>query len=245
MLKTHPFARYVFHKGLRIQPNGTAIPIKVDYLGLAQHYELNTDSLDFTNDKWVAAFFATCTKVKGGYTPVASRGYGVLYSYMILPKSWDESTDPNQKFTAIGLQPFPRPGEQKAYALRLESNEDLNHQQGVKKNFFRNIDQAGEIIYSQSIERKSYFLSTLEKKATKIKRTKRLSKNAFSLACAKYPVKGLNDQDLMEACVNKGIVFVGSPVVEFSTNHEDAFWKKWHNGGEAEFLSRLVYRRVL
>lgn len=244
LLKTHPFVKYVFQKGINILSNGTAIPIKVDFLGLAQHYELKTDLLDFTNDKWVAAFFATSAKVNGRYVPMESKGYGVLYSYTIMPP-WGENVDPNQKFTVIGLQPFPRPGEQRAYALKLEATEDLNDQCGVKKYFFRHNYQAGEVIYNRMNQGEILFpVDALEKKAAKIKRARKLSKTAFRLACANYPLEGLNDQALMQACVDKGIVFVDSPTVGFSRSLEDAFWKRWDNGGEAEFLSKLVYRRI-
>ena len=245
LLKTHPFVKHVYHKGIDIPAKGKAIPIKVDYLGLAQHYELNTDLLDFTNDKWVAAFFAACAKVNGRYVPLESKGYGVIYSYTILPSPWGGGVDPNRKFTAIGLQPFPRPGEQKAYALKLEVNEDLNHQHGVKKNFFRHNYQAAEVIYNRMNQGKVLFpIDALEKKATKIRKSRKLSHAAFRRACANYPFEGLNDQGLMQACMGKGISFVDFPVVGFSSNLEDAFWKKWRNGGEIEFLSKLVYRRV-
>lgn len=249
LLKTHPFVKSIYERGLLIQGKEHPVPIKVDYLGLAQHYELKTDLMDFTNDKWVAAFFATCSKVKGKYVPVKSAGYGVIYSYTVLPEFFDQSVQSAQKstekFTAIGLQPFPRPGEQKGFALKLEPSQELNTLQGVKQYFFRHNYKASEVIYNRMNQGKSLFpADKLINMAKKLKNSKKISKTALRKAFKRYPVPGSGEQELEQKCRDKGFVFVDSPVVSFSRNDEDLFWNQWNNGAKQKFMSQLVLRRV-
>ena len=245
LLQKHPFVKYVFNEGLDISGNNMPISLKVDYLALAQHYELKTDLLDFTNDKWVAAFFATCTKVNGKFIPLNCDGYGVIYSYTIFPEPINETLEQNKKFSPVGLQPFPRPGEQKAFALKLNPQEDLNNLSGVQKYFFRHDYQAAEIVYNRMNEGKSLFPDDeLVKIANKLKDTYKISKKAFRTAYQRYFIESMNEDNVIKLCTEKGIKFVEYPVVSFSKNIEDKFWKSWYNNGRNEFLSKLVYRPV-
>jgi tetratricopeptide (TPR) repeat protein len=61
LLQGHPFVKEVYDKGVNVTCMGEqkTVPLKVSYPGLAQHYGLQTDMIDFTSDKWVAAFLAT------------------------------------------------------------------------------------------------------------------------------------------------------------------------------------------
>lgn len=244
----HPFVCRVFNEGLIIKNCGedVLIKLKVDYLGLAQHYELETEMFDFTNDKWVAAFFATCKKNGDIYKPFESNGYGVFYWYC--PPLEDiiiEVDNVEKKFTAIGLQPFKRPGEQKAFALKMEERENLNVVKGMQKYFFRHDKLASEIIFNRLNQGEAIFpKDEIEKMASIIKTNRKISIDAFELAFQRYPVKNMKKVDMHTACIQKGIKFVNYQVMHFPKGMHEKFVKDWENGGEKDFLSKIVYREV-
>ena len=81
---------------------------------IAQHYELATDRIDLTEDHTVAAFFATNSRKGGVWFPV-NEGVGVLYR--LQRSAFARHMEANLE--CIGKQALPRPGEQKAYTLKL------------------------------------------------------------------------------------------------------------------------------
>ena len=249
LLQTHPFVKLIYNEGIVFKNFGkdVLVSLKVDYLGLAQHYGLDTDMFDFTNDKWVAAFFATCRKENDRYIPMNSKGYGVFYRYSLPPECFLPGIDnliQGKKFSIIGLQPFKRPGEQKGFALKMEEGENLNNVRGIQKYLFRHDKLAAEIIYNRMNQGKNLFpYDELEELAKKIKSSKKISNNAFGLACKKYTVEQMNEEKLRKACIGKGIKFVNYPVVRFSKEIKRNFLTDWKKNGEKKFFSKIVYRQ--
>lgn len=249
LLRNHPFVKLIYNEGIVFENSGkdVLVSLKVGYLDLAQHYKLETDMLDFTNDKWVAAFFATCRKENGRYIPMDSKGYGVVYRYSLPYKYFLPGKDNSiqgKKFSVIGLQPFKRPGEQKGFTLKIEEDENLNNVKGIKKYLFRHDKLAAEIIYNRMNQGKNLFLyDELEELAKKIKNSKKISNHAFELACKKYTVEQMNEEKLREACIGKGFKIVNYPIARFSRDIKKNFLKNWKKNGEKEFFSKIVYRQ--
>jgi len=88
--------------------------IYVDKIALAQHYELETGYLDVSHDFNVAAFFATCCRRDAGWQPQTD-GIGIIYRVDLakVPQ------DPLQFAQAVGLQPLPRPEQQRAWVIEV------------------------------------------------------------------------------------------------------------------------------
>lgn len=112
----------------------------IDIYGLAQHYGLKTDLMDFSSDPMVAGFFATCryNNKTNQYNPYneSIRQKGVIYIILTsffngnsntsdFPIRWGDQINP------IGLQPFKRPGLQKGFSIKLSENQDLRNHPGV------------------------------------------------------------------------------------------------------------------
>ena len=249
LLQTHPFVKLIYNEGIVFKNFGkdVLVSLKVDYLGLAQHYGLDTDMFDFTNDKWVAAFFATCRKDNGKYIPMDSKEDGVLYRYSLPPECFLPGKDnliKGKKISVIGLQPFKRPGEQKGFALKMEEGENLNNVRGTKEYRFRHDKLAAEIIYNRMNQGKNLFpYDELEELAKKIKNSTEISNNAFEFAYKKYTVEQMNEEKLRETCIGKGIKFVNYPIARFSRNIKKNFLKYWKKNGEKEFFSKIVHRQ--
>jgi hypothetical protein len=102
------------------------LKLKVRPEALAQHYEMFTDRMDFSQDYGVAAFFATNRRTaKGTWVPM-EEGQGVVYRlhYPSLRRAL-EAHQRGDDLEFIGQQTWPRPGEQKAWTLRLALGRDL------------------------------------------------------------------------------------------------------------------------
>ena len=123
LLNDYPIIKYIF------KPE----KFKVDYLGLAQHYGLMTDVLDFTSDLNIALFFATCfyDSTLDKYMPLKTEEVqtGYLYVYPLYRAIKSEKSFEDflcDKLQVIGLQPFFRPAAQKGFSLKLNKDESLN-----------------------------------------------------------------------------------------------------------------------
>jgi len=106
--RKHPAWKYAHEIGLQIH-----------HWALAQHYGIATPWLDLTQSIDVAAFFATSEYHEGEWKPKTS-GRGVLYrlDFSSIPQAWDY-------LQLVGLSTFPRPGEQKAWAVPINLNGDF------------------------------------------------------------------------------------------------------------------------
>lgn len=105
-----------------------------DYEGLAQHYGLKTEIMDFSSDIDIALFFAMCPydSATDEYSlPDETKPLkGIIY--VINPMIFDtRSMDGNtvDAFRSIvepiGLQPFDRPAVQRGYGIRLSNKRPL------------------------------------------------------------------------------------------------------------------------
>ncbi|NMM14298.1 MAG: FRG domain-containing protein [Rhodoferax sp.] len=92
---------------------------------IAQHYQYPTQLLDFSRSRDVAMFFATCAYDQAGgvFSPLQS-GTAAFYTVdlreLILQRGGHKS------FLPLGLDPLPRPEAQRALAVRLGPDENLN-----------------------------------------------------------------------------------------------------------------------
>lgn len=101
--------------------------LKVNYLGLAQHYGIETNIIDLTNSFGVAAFFATSdyNPLTDSYIPVTEvMRQGIIY---FLPTGMFSFTPNNKtgKILPIGLEALARPGEQRAFGAYVNTGSDL------------------------------------------------------------------------------------------------------------------------
>lgn len=106
----------------------------VDGHALAQHYGLATHFLDFSEDVWVAGFFASHTYPD--FRPL-TEGVGVLYVM-------DRSRLPENVCYEIGIQPLARPFAQRGWLLKTHPGLNVAHHPSVRPLFFRHRKAAGE-----------------------------------------------------------------------------------------------------
>lgn len=116
-------------------------PLYVDREGLAQHYGLATDMLDVTSHFDVACFFVTCawSNEDRRYQPVVSEeALGAMYR--ITPALMNSMAEPGEPFGPlhiVGWQPLPRPEQQRAFVVKMKSEQDLTSLPTVETFRFR------------------------------------------------------------------------------------------------------------
>lgn len=116
-----------YPEGYRIR-NG----LLFDYRSVAQHYQIPTEIIDFTNNIDVALFFA-CTRydeTDGRYHPVdeewiEEHEYGAIFSSIPLFETTDHVPVDNEGSMFIPVQPFGRPYLQSGYAMRPSGHVDI------------------------------------------------------------------------------------------------------------------------
>lgn len=156
----------------------------VDYIGLAQHYGLNTGVLDLTSDVEIALFFAMCDKDGDCYKPKTENKEYIGYLYAIpANEGFRNSNDVFETFSdrikVIGLQPFKRPGLQKGYAYHV-GKEGLNYGYLYSFNYTKN---ESERFYNKFEQGKALWCDDhITQYAENIKETKVLSHQAIVLA---------------------------------------------------------------
>ena len=116
--------------------------------GIAMCYNLKTSLLSFTSDLEVAAFYACCEKNENGeYQPILNKEgnkKGILYIFnMLAPFCMIPG------LSTVGLQPFPRCGVQKAFALNLPPGQDLRNHKFIVGFVFRHDENVSQRIYNQ------------------------------------------------------------------------------------------------
>lgn len=103
-----------------------------DHIALAQHYEIKTKLLDLTNSLPVAAFFAVTKKENNKYYPLGkSDKPGVLYFVLPLSDMFFSTEKNGIEIYPVGWQIFRRPGEQRAFGIKLENNQNFNELPGI------------------------------------------------------------------------------------------------------------------
>lgn len=105
---------------------------QIDYLGLSQHYGLQTDVIDLTNSLEVALFFAMCNMSKDGKSFFPQQEDKDYIGYIYVVKAFEMDGVPNGlktlydgELSVIGMQPFYRPGSQRGFGLHIEKDKTM------------------------------------------------------------------------------------------------------------------------
>jgi len=239
LIKKHPFV-----KGFANEKIENHL-IRIDYEGLAQHYELKTELIDLTSDPYVAGFFATCryNREKGEYAPVEEKDtIGVIYGYDFM---LDYPSNKDKQYShGIGLQPLPRPETQKAFSYRLRKGERFNKMNRVSIFKFYHQPSVSNTFYDMFQGGKSLFPDDLiASKAAEIRSAQVFSNPAFVLAFSRY--WNNNNADSLRNKINgMKIDIVADEVINFTEKEMARLQEEWPRV-RTEFRSKFKFRRVI
>lgn len=234
ILKKHPAV---------IELNNTKIldcRIKVDFIGLAQHYGLLTDCLDITDNFYIAAFFACCEydKETDRYIPKTESREGIIYFISTL------IMEEYNNFDIVGLQPFCRPAEQRAFRYKLNKGDDLVKKSFVRKSKFKQTSEGAEYLYRMFNNGKKLFpYDMLKNKAEEIKVTNIFSKKAFLETYKRYIFTKPKDYYLNKLR-EKNIILEKNTILHFNSEEIKNFNKLWKKK-KKHFFDNIGCRRAI
>lgn len=235
---THPVVQ-------KLMDHGIAINLEA----LSQHYGFDTNRLDVTNDKWVAAFFATTCFHDGKYQPVDrgfGEGFGVLYASKphITPMD-SEFSELMTRLDSIGFQFFPRPTSQSAYGFLINEDEDFEEFPFFEKILFRHDKRASDWVYEMSYRQRKYFpKDSLTQLAELIAKDNVISYEAI-LRCQQNDYPTMSIDDLTALCVSKGIQVQRDSQYTFPDEVKSKELEDWNKFGEHEIVYRMLTPRFI
>lgn len=224
---------------------------RVDFLALAQHYELNTRLLDITSEPEIAAYFATHRWIDGVPAPIENgigciRGISPLM--FVTSESMENGSVYSEKFHAIGLQCFKRPGLQAAFGIESEMGEDFS-EYGWKVYFRQNAmaSQKIHINFHYDAEKNCVMPNSwlfpdeeIAKIAEKIRKTRKISDKTVKDYCMK---NGKDFALVNEMIREKGMEISESACYVLSPDKKLEFMRKYKDRpyGDVALNARLCY----
>jgi len=148
--------------------------VDVDFIGLAQHYGLDTNYLDLTQDIDIACFFASCVlNADEDYVPFNDKGRGVIYRI--------SHTHPEvrRRVVVIGKQPFRRPEMQKAWAFEMYEHEDFEKFEAIEIFTFEHSSDVSQSIW-QLFKNQLYPYDIVAEKVNKIANSQTIYDGIFN-----------------------------------------------------------------
>lgn len=237
LLKTHPIIQDYFI------PNNYSI----DYLGLAQHYGLQTEVLDLTNDIDIALFFAMCPydRENDRYTYLTDDDEHIGILYIVNPIISESIKDGdisffNGKISVIGLQPFERPGAQRGFSIHLKINENFN---GIKYTF--RYSKKESLFYYNKYDKgeKLWVKDILADKVKNIAKKTKFHTDIFKLAHKLYPMGKNTAKNVKRKINDLGIsISKNNLITKFSDEERKNIKKYWETKQSTIFEKSLVKR---
>ena len=243
LMENYPLTQY-YRNGIGFKfPDGTikGKELSIDKMALAQHYGICTELIDFTTDKFVAAFFA-CTRYNADDTYSVNEeegSEGCFYHYV------DKNVHLGMsQLRAVGLQTFSRPGEQAGYVLQMNADENLNDCVANAIHFKHN-RKVSEFIFNYTNRSKKLFpKSILDDKAMAITNSNVFSKKAYEMAKKEF-YSDISDDVLMGYLRDENKTLCETPIVVFSSQEIEDFHKEWGTVGMNDFLKKIITRKEI
>lgn len=230
-LRNHPAVKDIIEDGWH-----------VNFLGIAQHYGIKTELLDLTSDYRTAAFFAVCqyNESEDSYQPISNSNdkYGIMYKSLFLALNPPTTSEP--KLDVVGLQPFSRPGLQKAYSYKLSKNGHFP----AHKMLFKHSEDASEKIFEMFEGGKRIVpKDPIHTKAIEIIKGDNFSSTAFQEVLNRYQFNKDKSYYLNEL-EHKEIRIVDGHPHNFSTKQNRMFKKQWYRKNKNEFYQQIGPSRI-
>lgn len=222
----------------------------IDFVGLAQHYGLKTDVIDLTNSLDVALFFAMCNMSDDGKTfhPQEEDKDYIGYIYAVGTTEFANGANDikslfDGRLSAIGMQPFYRPGNQRGFGLHLKKGESLT---GLLYSFnYTKADSAlvyrffsnGDVLWHED---------NISRVAREIRDTYVFSYTAMNLCFRRYYKYSRDEQISMKSrLIAKGCTFQKHSQWAIDSKQHFALRRDYEKAGGFEGVNDIIQRSMI
>lgn len=206
-MKIHTFYGFLTKfRQFREFPVGSPMPHII-----AQHYGLQTQFLDLTDDIKIALFFACCKHMGNNkYRPINDDDLGELRKYAVLYQGVEEL----KRTQMIGYQPFPRCQRQRGYYLDTAAEQlcwefSLTEMKNFKKFYIKRTPELSKWIFEEFNGGEVLFpkdtLYYYEKEIEQINKMDKYPEEVFEIMIdclssylASYAARGLMEKELYQ-----------------------------------------------
>jgi len=223
--------------------------IRVDYLGLAQHYGMKTEVLDLTNSLDVALFFAMLNPSDDGRSYQVPEDDKEHIGYVYVTDTMETGGGGNAphslfdgKLSAIGMQPFYRPGSQRGFGLHLKAGETFN----ALLYSFSYTKEDAELVLKEFMNGDTLWHSDeISETARTINEGKTFSYQALN-ECLKTYYGGTNKmrREYVNHLKSLGYEFVKEPEWMIGLNQETELKREYLRAGGFNGINEIVQRSM-
>lgn len=239
-IKTTEFLR-VIEKHPMIQIGGLGY-LKIEQLAVAQHYGFKTEYMDVTNNKWVAAFFATCKWNKGDvYTPVEEGyGEGIGILYVSQPTICDVFSE---DIVPLGYQYYARPSKQFTWMYKMSKDSNFDRNPKFMRIVFRHDTAASRLVFEQSGRQHRYYPIDY---VSDVARTIQEKDYVVSWASVEHARKrnliSASDEKVKEVFASLGVKYHENdePMVQLDKDAVEKNIAAWFAEEGKELMSRII-----
>lgn len=242
LMLSHPLVQLL---DLGVIIGGQKYVFEMNLYGLTQHYYNKTSFLDLTSDENVAAFFAV-TKYDSDndtYSPIEDETQeGVLYYYEMdtMNNFSPFNFSYNTKLSTIGLQVFPRSGNQRGFLLELDRGVNFNDLPIVKIVRFKQNKKISNHYYRMFNEGKLLFPDDiLVKHWENYHQEKVVSNRTFEMNVMFNPHKTRN---ILLDELNQNDISLQDYIPQFTKEELHEYYMDIKNGWWEEFCKDIYFQ---
>lgn len=242
LMLSHPLVQLL---DLGVIIGGQMYVFEMNLYGLTQHYYNKTSFLDLTSDENVAAFFAV-TKYdpdNDTYSPIDDETQeGVLYYYEMdtMNNFSPFNFSYNTKLSTIGLQVFPRSGNQRGFLLELDRGVNFNDLPIVKIVRFKQNKKISNHYYRMFNEGKLLFPDDiLVKHWENYHQEKVVSNRTFEMNVMFNPHKTRN---ILLDELNQNNITLQDYIPQFTKEELHEYYMDIKNGWWEEFCKDIYFQ---
>lgn len=239
LINSHPLVRLL---GSGVELLKDTFRIRMNAMGLCQHYYNKSRFLDLTSDLEVMKFFATTDYKNEKYFPhTDTSNLGVIYCYELqYPTAFQQHS--GYALKTIGKQMFMRPGAQCGFLLDMSYGVDLKKLPEVTTIYFRHDPKISEEIFNRSKSGEEYFATDLLQHAWNDRFRKRSNDRVVSIRTVEYNAKINNTTvDDIKQKLRELQIEVDDYIPSFSSEEMNIFYNDIKNGWWDDFCSDIHF----
>lgn len=211
--------------------------LAVNYIGLAQHYGIETNVIDLTNSFGVAAFFATSDydSLTQTYWPVREcERKGVIY-FMPMGIFNFRPTDDNQVWP-IGMEALARPGEQRGFGAYLNEDQDFHSLCRFKFFFWQNAEVSIECQRRFGFGSVLFPYDPMAEKVSMMRKYRIYGKDSVRTVVDENPVLGYDFHTAIDSLTAAGCHILDSTPFRYTQDELNYITEYYHKKYPGSFL---------